>query len=352
MGTGPAAARAAAERAAARACARGLPPEDLLDQVAGIVGRALPHTAAGWMLSDPVSGLTTTVHGQHVDGDVQRRLIEHERTTTDVNAFAVLARRRAPVGRLSAATGGRLTASTRHRSLYAPLGLGDELRGVFRAGGECWGQVCLARSAQAPWFTAAEERSLARVAAALGAGLRQGHVLARARPEPGDPDGPAVLLVAGGRVLSRSDAAGPLLDELPDDGTPLPGVVHEVVARARALAATGEGSAAEARVRGRAARYLLVRAGVLGGRPDGQVAVLLEPARRSDLAGLVMASAALTVRERGVAVQLAGGAPEAAIARRLRLSPHTVHGYAKAVYAKLGVGTRAELSALLGGRPT
>ncbi|MGY1712195.1 LuxR C-terminal-related transcriptional regulator [Geodermatophilus sp. SYSU D00758] len=351
MGTGPAAARAAAERAVARRCAHFRPPEDLLDEVAGIVRGALPYAAAGWMLSDPATGLTTAVHGEEVDPDVQRRLIEHERTVPDLNSFAALAQRRSPVGRLSAETRGRLMVSARHRRLYRPLGLGDEIRGVFRAGGDCWGRVCLTRPAQAPWFSTAEERSLARVSAALGAGLRQAHALAQACPEPGDPGSPAVLLLtADGRVTGCSDAARLLLAELPDDGMQLPGVVHEVAARARALSASGTGPAAKARVRGRAGRYLVVRGGVLdGGDAVGAlVAVLLEPARRGDLAPLVMASAALTARERQVARLMAGGSPELQIARRLWLSPHTVHGYAKAVFAKLGVGSRAELGALLG----
>jgi DNA-binding CsgD family transcriptional regulator len=163
-----------------------------------------------------------------------------------------------------------------------------------------------------------------------------------------------VLLVTDdGRVTGCSDAARQLLAELPDDGTPLPGVVHEVASLARALEATGTGPPAKARVRGRAGRYLVVRAGVLGGggTTGALVAVLLEPARQSDLAPLVLASAALTAREREVAGLLAGGTPEAEIARRLWLSPHTVHGYAKAVFAKVGVGSRVELSALLGGAP-
>ena len=348
MGTGPVAARVAAERAVARLCVRALPPDRLLEEVADVVRWALPYAAAGWMTSDPTTGLSTAIRGEQVDPDVQRRLIEHERSTPDVNTFASLAGRRSPIARLSAATRGQLAASARHRDLYAPLGLGDEIRGVFRAGGQCWGQVCLCRTADEPWFSTAEERSLAGIAVSLGTALRQAHVLTHS--EPGKPEEPGVLLLGeDGRPAGCSESAVRLLSELPDDGTPLPSVVFEVAIRARVLAATGSGPPAKARVRGRAGRYLVVRGSVLSGDPGGaRVAVLLEPARRPDLAPLVMAAAALTAREREVTALLLSGTGEAEIARQLWLSAHTVHGYVKAIFAKLSVGSRAELAALLG----
>ncbi|HUB26738.1 MAG TPA: LuxR C-terminal-related transcriptional regulator [Tepidisphaeraceae bacterium] len=40
------------------------------------------------------------------------------------------------------------------------------------------------------------------------------------------------------------------------------------------------------------------------------------------------------------------GDSEKQIARRLSLSPHTIHDYVKAIYRRFGVGTRAELLAL------
>lgn len=210
------------------------------------------------------------------------------------------------------------------------------------------GQVCLCRTADEPWFSATEERSLAGIAVSLGAALRQAHVLTQS--EPGSPEEPGVLLLGeDGRPAGCSESAEQLLGELPDDGTPLPSTVYEVATRAQVLAASGSGPPATARVRGRAGRYLVVRGSVLSGDPGGaRVAVLLEPARRPDLAPLVMAAAALTAREREVTALFLSGTGEAEIARRLWLSAHTVHGYVKAIFAKLNVGSRAELAALLG----
>jgi DNA-binding CsgD family transcriptional regulator len=43
---------------------------------------------------------------------------------------------------------------------------------------------------------------------------------------------------------------------------------------------------------------------------------------------------------------LLAGDSEKQIARKLSLSPHTIHDYVKAIYRRFGVGTRAELLAL------
>jgi len=55
----------------------------------------------------------------------------------------------------------------------------------------------------------------------------------------------------------------------------------------------------------------------------------------------------LTVRERQVAEQVVRGLHDAEIADHLMVSPHTVKEYLKAVYRKLGVRSRVDLTALL-----
>lgn len=66
--------------------------------------------------------------------------MEHEIFGRDLNSFRALARSRSPAAALSITTGGELRHSTRHRTLYAPNGYGDELRAVFRTGRTVWGQ--------------------------------------------------------------------------------------------------------------------------------------------------------------------------------------------------------------------
>jgi DNA-binding CsgD family transcriptional regulator len=77
------------------------------------------------------------------------------------------------------------------------------------------------------------------------------------------------------------------------------------------------------------------------------VAVTLAPATVAELEPLRLALHLLTPREREVAQLLARGASSEEIARTLWISRHTVKDHTKAVYAKLGVGGRAELTAKL-----
>jgi DNA-binding CsgD family transcriptional regulator len=54
---------------------------------------------------------------------------------------------------------------------------------------------------------------------------------------------------------------------------------------------------------------------------------------------------ALTPSEREVHVLIAAGMTNGQVATRLRISPHTVDGRLRRVFAKLGVNTRVELTA-------
>jgi DNA-binding CsgD family transcriptional regulator len=77
------------------------------------------------------------------------------------------------------------------------------------------------------------------------------------------------------------------------------------------------------------------------------VAVTLAPADAGELESLRLALHGLTPREREVAQLLTRGATNDEIAQQLWISRHTVKDHAKAVYAKLKVAGRAELSAKL-----
>ncbi|WP_214109845.1 AAA family ATPase [Acrocarpospora catenulata] len=83
-----------------------------------------------------------------------------------------------------------------------------------------------------------------------------------------------------------------------------------------------------------------------------RAAVLAEmcPQARTPLLELNDFSALLTPREREIA-RLAGSLPSREIAERLGLSINTVNNTLARAYAKLGVGGRAELTAIFGGEP-
>ena len=77
------------------------------------------------------------------------------------------------------------------------------------------------------------------------------------------------------------------------------------------------------------------------------VAVTLAPGTVAELEPLRLALGGLTPREREVAQLLTRGITNDEIARSLWISRHTVKDHVKAIYAKLDVSSRAELSAKL-----
>ena len=119
-----------------------------------------------------------------------------------------------------------------------------------------------------------------------------------------------------------------------------------VATRARNIrdgqAATG--AIARARVRTASGAWLIVRGSTLGDH-DEQTAVIIEPARPHELAPLIADAYGFTGRERAVTQLIAQGLPTNAIGERLHISPWTVQDHLKAIFEKVGVGTRGELVA-------
>lgn len=334
----------------ARLCARAAEPLDLLARVAALVRRQLPYDSAGWILVDPDTMLLNAVYEESVPRDAHLTLLELELTAPDLNKFVDLARDGVPAAALSAATGGRLERSTRWRTVYQPRGFGDELRGVLCTGGVCWGHACLTRSADAPWFTDRDVTLLGRVAPHLGHGIRSGLLLDEAWLDPAYEEAGVVLVDDDGRVVSSTPRALDWLGPVHDDRLERSVVVHEVAVHARAMAAGDlEGPPPLARVRAASGEWLLVR----GSRLDahGQTAVLVEPARRSDVAPLLLHLHELTPRERQVAQHLLTGRSTADIAADLWITSETLRGHVKSVFAKLGVSSRPELFARLAHEP-
>ena len=77
------------------------------------------------------------------------------------------------------------------------------------------------------------------------------------------------------------------------------------------------------------------------------MAVMIEPAKSSEIAPIIVEAYALTARERDVVRAVARGLSTAEIAAGLYLSTHTVRDYIKSVFDKVGVSSRGELVAKL-----
>jgi DNA-binding CsgD family transcriptional regulator len=149
-----------------------------------------------------------------------------------------------------------------------------------------------------------------------------------------DRDQPVSMTAAARRWLEE------ILTVPPVAGGRLPDIVYAVVARGRG----GDREVAKARVPTVAGGWAVVHASLLEGDPQA-AAVVIEPARQPELAGLVAAAYGLTAREQSVVALLLRGLATRAIARVLHLSEHTVHDYLKAIYAKVGVHSRSALAA-------
>lgn len=335
----------------ARICARAQEPLALLERVARAVRNHVPYDAAGWLLVDPDTLLINGVYEEDVPREAHLSLMELELGTDDPNKFVDLGRAREPTAALSATTEGRLDRCTRWRSIYDPMGFGDELRTVFRTGSVMWGHACLTRRADEPWFSRREVDVVARLSPHVAHGIRTGLLLHESWADGHGQSPGLVVLDDEGHVESTTPCAVEWLGPVDDDRLDASIVLHEVAAQARALSddSTG-GPPAVARARARSGEWLLVR-GTRLDRDTGRTAVVLEPASRSDVAPVLMHLHELTPREREVTQLLLTGMATADIAQELWITPDTLRGHVKSVFAKLGVCSRPELFARLAHEP-
>ncbi len=184
----------------------------------------------------------------------------------------------------------------------------------------------------------------------IGNGLRLALLLENAT-RAGGSDVPGVIIMhADDTVESITPEAEEWLAQIPrDEGAnfELPVVIHIAAWKARAVAAIRTKSAL-ARIRLTSGRWLLVRASQLRNSGSGaeRTAVILERARAAELAPIIVELYELSARERHDRIA-ATRAPDRRD-RRGALDPrYTVRDYTKAIFAKLGVGSRPELTAKL-----
>jgi DNA-binding CsgD family transcriptional regulator len=349
-------ARAAAVRETiADLCDRPPEPEELISEVADRVRRVVHYDGGAWMTTDPETLLPTTIvtinsspelHAAHT----RMELME---APGDVNNFIDLLQSGQTAAALGLATGGDLASSLRYREVHVPHGQADELRLLARSAGSTWAIGCVGRASDTPHFTADEVEYVSTIAEHLGMGLRR--AFARRPDADATLRSPGMLvLAADGSIEASTGEADRWLETL---RAPFPGVlptpIIAVALQAQANAAA-DAPARAARLRLQVpGGWLLIHADVLtgAGGEAGRVAIVLEPADRAALVPLLIALHGLTGREREVASLLVGGLGTDEIAERLHISRHTLRDHVKAIFAKVGVSSRPELTAALANEP-
>lgn len=334
------------------ACDRAPSELALFEEVSTRLAEILPFDGAAWFATDPATVLGTTVRIENVESGHCESFWERECGVEDVILFRDVARSPLGIGSLYEATDHHPTRSARYREFLSPQGYGDELRAAFRLGSTTWGVVDLFRDKARGEFTAQEREQVRRIAPAVGTALRR--FVAASAATAGAESGPGTALFdADSRIVSLDDCARALFEELGGTGwaeRPLPMTgVYAVVARATAVAEGRDRGPAAARLRSPAGRWLALHASCLRSTDGhgGLTALTIEPAKSAQVAPIIVEAYSLTVREQQITSAVARGLSNQEIAAQLFLSPHTVRDHLKAVFAKVGVGTRGELVAKL-----
>ncbi|RSS55483.1 helix-turn-helix transcriptional regulator [Streptomyces sp. WAC01280] len=332
---------------------------ELFSRTSARLRRFMPFDSAVWAATDPETGLITAPMLVENLGSGERcaDYWESELLEENVLPFRDLARATVPAAGLRAATGDLPARSARFGRLLGSQGVDDELRAVLRVGDRPWAVVSLFRMGGGAPFGPAETTLLAGLSTPLALRLRR---LARPSVSAGPTDAPApglVLFDPSGEPTSINEEARQHLSRLPEGpsipsrlGLRLPIWVVTTALQARAIA-RGRDRAGGARMRIRTVdgRWLTCHASCLSG-PAGQpgpVALVIEPAAAADRAVLIAEAYGLTPRELEITQLITRGLPTAEIAATLFISPHTVRGHVKAVFAKTEASSRGELVARL-----
>jgi DNA-binding CsgD family transcriptional regulator len=314
--------------------------------------KAIPTDVSFFATADPATLLFTSAVVDDVLGRATSEFLENEFLRDDSVKFISLVRAASPVGSLGAATGGELVRSPRYQEILEPLDLGDELRAALKVGSKCWGFMCLHRERSSPGFSLAEAAFLAKIAPHLAEGLRNALLIGDTRDAPSLPAGPGLLLLGDDLSLAAiTPAAEGWLAEVAESdwrsSLELPDAVYAVAARLLALERGGHtppNLMPRIRLKTASGRWLVLHASRLRATgTEGQIAVIFEEARPSEIAPLIVDAYGLTRREGQITQLVLRGLSTAEVSEELHITPNTVRDHFKAIFDKVGVRSRREL---------
>ena len=336
----------------ARLCHSSLDSRTLRIELLKRLRKILPFDYAYFSTTDPVTQFgTSVVLADDPPSWLMPLFVENEFLQDDFNKFSDMLRHRQPVAVLSEATGYDLNRSQRYRDMLVPLDMGDELRSVFVTEGACWGTLCLHRGQAESGYTAGEAAFLTQLVPHIAEGLRKALLIDDASLAS-TPDGPSALILAEDlSPLAMTPAAEHWLSELagmgPWDRLTLPLPVRSVAA---GLQAVEHGLAAanltpKLHLRTRSGHWLVLHASRLRSSAGQQICVIFERAQPAEIMPLVIQVYELTKREGEITRCVLQGWSTAEIAVGLHISPNTVQDHLKAIFAKVDVSSRRELTA-------
>jgi|SRR5882757_117960 len=332
----------------------------LLETVSGRLRRMVGFDGLAMNATDPASLLPTCpVRVENVaPAHTCDAYWQRESLVEDANLFRDLARASQPVATLSAATGGDPARSARFREFLEPQGYREELRAALRVGATTWGFVSIFRERARSPFTDRDVQTVAAAGPVIAAALRD--LAGSPTQEPSArptraADGPGTALFDSKHtLLSLDQQAQRWFTELAgpqwQSWTPpaMTGIMA-IIGRARAVATGQDSRPASARLRTSSGLWLTAHASCLSG-PDGEpgpIAMIIEPAKSAQIAPIIVEAYRLTPREQQITLALSRGQSNREIALDLHLSANTVRDHLKAIFAKMGVNSRGELTAKL-----
>jgi DNA-binding CsgD family transcriptional regulator len=325
-------------------CQMGLDPETLRSRLLPLLKRAVPADAVWWATSDPATLLFTGTYQEEIPATAKPFFLHNEFVADDVNKWTEVARHKDGVRTLREATDGVMSRSSRYSEIFQPLGLGDELRAVFRVHGASWGFVCLHRETQRP-FLPADVLFMKRIAPHVALGLRAGLVAATLDDADVGAAPGVVLLSAELAVTGWTPAAEPWLEELgytSGPNAPLPTELLAVAARLQGRT-DPESAIPRLRIRTRAGRWAVLHASRLPTRDGDAIAVIIDHASAAEVAPIIMLAYGLSAQERTITGLVCQGMSTIEIAGHAGISSNTVQDHLKSVFDKVGVRSRREL---------
>lgn len=338
-----------------RLCRGSIDGQTLRYEVIRFLRQAIPFDAWCWPLVDPDTLISFEGLGESPfqTGD-QRHLFRLDYQMQETSSIFLLSQGREYLSRLSSRTGGDFTQSRLWEEVYQPHGLGDEMRLALTTDGTCWGMLLLYRARAARWFSNEEAALLRRLTRPLATRLRQ-TLISPSRKVLIPSTGPGVVVLGPDLVsVTMTPLAQQWLAQVYPDWRQeqrlLFPTVSALVARLEAREQTSlpDRWVPSARVRSLMGDWFVLQVERLApAPPPGMLALTIQPALPTQMLPLFLQVFALTRRERELTAFVFQGRSTAEIAAEMHISSYTVQEHMRAIFTKVGVGSRLELIARL-----